>query len=377
MLIAFSLVLLTIWIWILISIYSIFIPFFHNLWDVYLYNTAYYWSIAWLERWLLVSKYQKPWFQGKWWRTWQNFWPASDYKNLDLWVLKDSFLYRNINSRTTRIPQRWKWNIDYMFRWVNSENFNKLWYFSLQKILLYIDNTIDPEKFYKNDWNVVFYNWNMITWTIRLPDKVFWAFGWDNWALLCDDNDFWCDLDGDGLKNEKMVLRQLNWNFSWEKFSILPFTKVFYNQTNPSVDILHDSNIRESDLNTIKTWNVNLLEFSNTISNYNPVQTRDPYLITKNNVISNVATWIENLKFPQIFSQWTWINLQLSLVSLLLDKNANIYPFLEYSLWFDSQVSDINYHIKWTCQIWNYKVETITEKPTSENSSYWDFTIIF
>jgi len=385
MLLAFVFILIVIWLGIILSTYSMFLPFFENLHDITNYNISYYGAVSSIERWLLITKYQQPWFEWSGWRIMNtNFGPQSDFKAWDLNRLENEncSIYRNITSRTTQIPIPNQWNISYLLAGTGSENFNQIGYNTIEKFLLTVDNTTDSSNFYTNDGNINDFNWSYIQGILRLPPKIFQKF-WSspNW-LLC--NNIWipdCDPNYDNIFDEIAVQRSLNGNYNNLNFLIIPYTHVFLNQTPATIDTLHDTNIRENTINyaTENDWFINL-EFTDESSvnnKYNPVQSNTISLIDQHNIIIQDDSTILNQSFRQIFASSTDLSLQFGIWPLLTSQNWNIYPFLEYQFQFEEAISDRFYHIKWVWEITSYKVEILLDKPTSNQDLASDFTIIF
>ena len=75
------------------------------------YYWAYYWAMASIERWLLMSKMKYPTYEWSWWFKWEEvYWAPSnwfswDFRKLTQW--KNSMI-RSINSKTRKI----EWTID-------------------------------------------------------------------------------------------------------------------------------------------------------------------------------------------------------------------------------------------------------------------------
>jgi len=382
MLIAFVFVLLIIWLGILASLYSIFIPFFHDLWNITAFNTAYYWAIWASERGLLITKYQKPWFIGSWGRDGAHtIGPQSDYKNNTLWRLEQEAnkTTRTISSRTKQIPNTWNGNIEYLLAGTGSENFNSLNYNRLENFILSIDTTSLPEAFYTGDSNTIIYTWIEITAQLRLPQKIVSKFNNSNLALLCDETNrpIDCDPDKDNLHNDTIVSRTLQWINSQTNFKILPRTKVIYNTKPAKINDWRDTNIRESDINYIQNslWS-NLLELSSP-HNFNPLTTRTPYLISWHNMISQKNNQLKNTNFTSLISTSNNVKLQLWLINLLQSRSWLVYPFLEYKIKSDQNISDIFYTIDWNSRVNEYDVHIIIKKPTSNINIAGNFTIIF
>jgi len=389
MLLAFVFILLIIGVGILISTYAIFVPFFDNLADITAYNVAYYGANAALERAMLITKYQDPGFVGSWGRRQDTqIGPDSDYKNNILWRLEvnSNSLIRNINSRTTQIPKPNEGNIDYLLAANDSSWYNKLDYNTRLTFLLSTDQTTIVNDFYAQESNpqIVTFGGNSIEWIFRIPPKAYQKFGNNTNAYLCDQigRPTNCDPDEDRLHDDTIISRNLigTHNASNANFNILPWTKVLYNKNPAEVGDGGDSNLRESDINYLldnPDETISLL-FDDTLSNnYVPFLHKSPYLITQHNIISQVEPQIANKNFTQLFEESTDIELHLWLISLLQNREGNIYPFLEYQFRFDKAIADSFYTIIAEAQVNDYKIQILVKKPTSDTSIAWDFTIIF
>ena len=72
---------------------------------------AYYWAMASIERWLLMSKLKYPSYEWSWWFKWEQiYWAASNWFSEDFWKLTQwkNSLMRSVDSRTDTII----WTID-------------------------------------------------------------------------------------------------------------------------------------------------------------------------------------------------------------------------------------------------------------------------
>ena len=70
------------------------------------YYWAYYWAIASIERWLLMSKIKYPTYVGSWWFKWEEiYWAKSNWFSWEFWKLNqwNNSLTWSINSRTQHI----------------------------------------------------------------------------------------------------------------------------------------------------------------------------------------------------------------------------------------------------------------------------------
>jgi len=364
LLLAFAFILLAIWIWILVSVYSIFFPFMKNLGEIGNYNTAYYGAISSVERWELVLKYRAPGFEGSGgYISGTNRWPQSDYKTwLFGFVGTDPNGMRwTIRSRTENIPNTGEGNVEYLLADTSSVDYNELDYNSAEKIILSYDNTTDAQQYYSGWSNLSYYN-GTITWTLRLPPKVQSGLMNEN---LCET----CDLDGDGLGDDIVVDRSLEGNQEWMYFKIVPYVgTLYYSWT--YVDTSKDIALRESVINA--TGN---LDFNQ----YSPINGQGNGL-TGHVVIANNPSAVAIDTFGDILwnnTTYTWLMLNLWLINLLKTVNGNIYPFLEYRLHFNGPVADRFYTIQGNGRVGEYDVQVVVKKPTSQWSIAWSFTVIF
>lgn len=374
MIIIITLVLLIIWTALLTSIYSIVNPFLYNLWEIKNYNIAYYWAIWSIERWLLVLKYHKQWFEWSWWWNWNiNYWNINDkiqsWFSL-LWANKNWMRFEIKSRNQWQIPSNWKWNIEFDFRWNWSENFNKLEYKSSEEIILDIDNTT-------NSWN--YYTWIInrnyaynflnsspqISGTFRLPSKIY-SWFWNLW--LCTT----CDLDWDLIWNDIIINRSLFGSFNWNIFSIIPINSVNYSTNQP---LENDTFLREDIINNsstnIKFWNSSNPITSRSISDW------------KHNSIPETF-WLSWSTFSTILqnNQISWLHLKFSLVNFALTQSKQLYPFIEYKLEILNNstavtIPDRFFHIYWNSKVWKYHVIIKIDKPVINTNSSSDFTILF
>jgi len=363
-------------------------PFFQNLADITEYNTAYYWALSALERGILITKYQNPWFVGSWWRNNNtNFGPNTDANQLELWRITQTGngLRRIVNSRTQSIPTAGQWNIDYLLADTDSDDYNKMDYHQTIKIPLSIDTTNTANTFYTDDNDPLqSFNGNEILWIIRLSPKVYSGFGSYPDGLLCDINQFKCDINQDTLYNEKIVNRTIKGNFlsgtTFIPYTILPTTSLNYYENPMTVNTLRDNNIRESSINeTMQNGYQPNIQFSATTtpSKFNPDLTNPISILAQHNILAEQTESIKTKDFIDIIQNSTNPELQLLLVSPLISSTENIYPFLEYKLNFDSEVADRFYNIQWIGKINEYQVTISVQKPTTSTTIVWDFTIIF
>lgn len=369
MFIIFILILLAIMMWILSAIYSVFAPFMQNIWNVVYFNSAYYWALAWVERAYLVLKYKQPGFEWSgWFLQWTTFGPQSDSISWDLWLLTypENWFAWTISSRTTKIPKLWQWNVDYLLTsWTDSKNYNKLPYYTSEKIILSVDNTTWTNFYYTGVSSMLYFTWESFSWILRLPPKAQEWFG----KNLCNT----CDTDEDWVADDIMVNRILEWFYNWITFSIVPsFSILYYSWW--IVDSTQDIAIREKVIND--TW------FLNFWIDYDFSPLVYPNILTEHNVLSLDADSIKNIPFDTILewpaSSITWIQLWLGIINLLRTEDDDIYPFLEYQFSFPQPVADSFFTLQGIWLVGDYNVKIFIKKSTNKQSSaIGDFTIIF
>jgi hypothetical protein len=224
MLLILVIILLLLWSSVVWSIYSNFMVFYSNFFESENYHKAYYASISALERWELVTKQRQPWYIWSWgFIMWEWKWSYPD--NSDWWSDKSlswfSYLwndenqasvFRSVNSRTTRIPANWKWDIEWTLSYENasnpndpnnSNNYNKMDYENSEVFLLYYDTSRENPYTYGT---ITKSNPTQITWEIRLPKLLFESWFWylDTWT-----SSIW--LSGSLPTNDAMVDRQIRW----------------------------------------------------------------------------------------------------------------------------------------------------------------------
>lgn len=370
MIIAFAIISLIIISGLSIGIYAIFIPFMQNISDIQAYNTAYYGAIAATERALLVTKQQQFWFNGSWWRRWiSQRWPISDYKDPDMWVLsqENNGIQREIKGKTKRIPQEGKGNIPQIFSANDSSNFNS---FSSQDTILVatqINANNDPQLFYTSINNSEQPARSFIKTQRRIPPYIQEQQD-ESTALLCDTYNLTCNTDSE-IDDDVIVLRQRRGILAWSEFSIIPTTQIF--KTPTLTDVNSDMHIRESVINT---KGESTIDFSN---NYNPI-TGKPI------GIEHTTLWpggddIKNIVFADIFNtpNIEELYLQYTMLQTPISKAWFVYPFLEYAIVSDAEMSDTHRHIESKSIVGNYQVRIQIDKPQNENIKWSNFTIIF
>ena len=371
-------ILVLLWAAVVWSIYSNFLVFYSNFSESENYHRAYYASISALERWELVTKQRIPWYEWswgfKWWIwTWSFIW--SD-KNLSWFSYlsgdkNESSVLWTINSRTSRIPATWKWNVERMLAYnniadpedpENSNNYNMMDYENAEIFLLYYDySNGNPysltEIIEKPPFN------NQISWKIRLPKLLL-----NSWFWYLDTNNPSIWVRGSVPNDDAIVDRQIRWKYGYD---YQPFT--IFSTSNISIwwDGFSlgswDSVIRESDINS--GWNFTFWSKRSPIS-----RTRTPSVT----IISEKENEIRDLRdFSTLFLNTTQTQLRFSLLNLLWTW-TKVYPFLEYYIDFWSNlVSDKYFTIngEWSYKV--YQVNKIILKPTIKVSVLWNFTSIF
>ena len=393
MLVTLVIILLLIWAAVVWSIYSNFLVFYSNFSESENYHRAYYTSISALERWELVVKQRSPWYV---WSGGFKMWTWMGSTNNPNWWLDSgltwfSYLWDNpeistvfwtVESKTTRIPATWEWNIEWMLSTWDSRNYNMMDYENAENFLLYIDNSKDsPYKkvdcnsgdSYEKDCKAS--NPDEIKWEIRLPKLLV-----EKWFGELDTTKplVWL-YESNVPKDDPIVDWQIRWNYS-EDLDTVPFTVFSTSNINSggknTVDPNRDSVFRESDINK---W----LSFSFW-------ENKTPFTRWKKleqlTVVSQKANSISGKKFKDIFtdySSFSNVQLRFSLLNILKgfsgnNNNPNVYPFLEYYVDFGGvEVPDRYYTI--TAE-WNYadfQVNTIVRKPTTKETILWSFTSIF
>jgi hypothetical protein len=364
----FILILLAIMMGILSAIYSVFAPFMQNIGNVVNFNSSYYWALAGVERAYLVLKYKQPGFE---WSGWflksTTFGPKSDILTWNFWILtnENNWFAWSISSRTREIPGEWQGNVDYLLtHWTDSKNYNKLPYYSSEKIILSIDTTSSTDMYYTGVSSIAYYSGWSFTWIIRLPPKAQQQFDWKG---LCDT----CDTDEDGISDDIMVNWILDGKYNWTSFAIVPSMSVLYYSW-WIIDSTRDIAIREKVINDtgfLDFWNVHL---------FSPLVY--PNVLIEHNVLSLDADSIKGISFNDLLdwsSPATDLKLWLWIINLLRTEDDDIYPFLEYKFSFPRPVSDSFFTLQGIGLVGDYNVKIFIKKSTNEQSSIGDFTIIF
>ena len=357
MLLTIIIIIVLIWAAVVGNIYSNYIVFYNNFSETDSYNKAYYASIAALERAELVIKQRSPWYVGSWWwEYWENQWISNSDKIPDNFSYitnspQPTTMFRTIDSRTTRIPIEWWWDVDRMLSVDSSRDYNMMDYETSETFLMYYDNSSgNPYKSGK----IIQSKTPKAIWVIRLPNylhPIFWDLNTRAWIMP-------------NITNDAIVDRQVRWEKNW-----YPFT-IYANQHIVNWRIVDDKDtaIRESNIN-------NTLNF---VFWYNQDPVHGNNSARKWTIISPYWPIDENT-FSEIFSSdgITQKQIRFSLLNLLKNRTWSIYPFLEYYIDFWGDVSNKHYTI--IAEWWynDYLVETIIQKPTIKESILWSFTTIF
>lgn len=402
MIILFIIVLLVIGIGMALSTYMLYAPFVTLLWDIKSYNIAYYGAQAWLERWLLTTRYKEPWFVWSWWRNGvTNFWATADglpdraiIGGDYLWRLSDptNSVRRENTSRTLSLPAESDIlaDVQYVFSWVTPDETKNSSYFGVLypgrplSFLLSLDQTSDKELFFTQtpESSITSYDWESLTMIMRLPPYIQEIYDGEGLCL-----EAYCDIDGDRLPDDVVVSRWW-WGTATtasgtDSFTIIPHTNVRYNTDPPVVDSFTDSNIRKSVLNTYDvsdTTPSRFVFFEPWQQYFDPVHTNS--VLTTHNIISQYSEFLNTLSFASLLSPPSGIltknnTLTFTLVSPLVTRSDFIYPFLEYRLTGETPLADSAYRITGQARVWEYNITLTTSVSTSETSTLSDFTIIF
>ena len=368
MIIAFAIISLMIISWLSIGIYAIFIPFMQNISDIQSYNSAYYGAIAATERALLVAKQQKFWFNGSWWRKWSTqWWPIIDYSDPSMGILaqENNGIQWEIRWRTTRIPQEGKWNIPQIFAANDSRDFNN---FGIQDSIFIkteINNTNNPEEFYEETNNNIQPARSFIDTQRRIPPYI----QDGTTGLLCDTNNIICNTDST-IDNNIIVFWQRRGLFAWSEFLIIPTTQTFkIGELTYAGD--NDMHIRESIINGITIPTIRFADRFNPLSN--SIDT------TEHTTIWPWGDDIKSIVFTGIFStpEIEELYLQYTITQPPISRAWFVYPFLEYAIISDKEMSDTHRHIQWQSTVGKYEVKMQIDKPQNERTQWSSFTIIF
>lgn len=367
MFLVFILLLLSLWVWLFLSVYSAFFPFLQSVSHITDYNVAYYSALSAVERWSLVLKYSQPWFQ----------WSGGILAGSGWWPVSDQWSFlasgdqkgnrRTISSRTTSIPASGEGNPDPLLLDSDSRDYNALRYHVLETFILSTDTTSDPVNYYSGaNHTITQYAWGPVLWTLRLPPLVFSGFGGNTDAQLCA-NAAACDTDGDGITDEILVSRKMLWTYLGSApFTILPSINVFY-YSGMIVNYPYDNAIRASTI--APALGINFTSFS-PIANGSSLSWH---------VVISSATGIQYDPFSTILGGISYTDLQISLglIALLRSFWWLVYPYLEYRFDFAQAVSDRFYTIVGHGRNREYDVQIQIKKPTIQGTVGGDFTVIF
>lgn len=385
MLLTLVITLLLIWAAVIGTLYSNFLTFYSNFAETENYNKAYYASIAALERAELVVRQREPWYVWSWW--WVSYindawdivrtstggfngsdWLLTWFSYLSSGNVQWTNVLWNVNSRATRIPSTWWWNVDWLLAtWDNALDYNKMDYENAEIFLLYYDNSTNNPYTWAScaKWFCTKSNIDSISWKIKLPQKLydlddmFWPL--DTWNAI-----IW------KIANDAVV----DWQLRWTQSNV-PFT-VYATQS--LLDDYHiwgwDTTIREDDVNRKVSWNytwVSILIWNNK----SPIVWKTWYLLT---VISPNESSLSGRNLKNFFTDGntSQLQLRLALLNILNTKNNTIYPYLEYYLdfWW-KEISDKYFTMDAEWKYWDYQVNLIIQKPTAKESILWSFTTIF
>lgn len=381
MLLLLIIILVLIWAAVIWSIYSSFMVFYSNFSESENYHKAYYTSISALERWELVVKQRAPWYVWNWWFilgnnkwSYSNWWSDKKMDNFSyLWNHPDiSTIHRTINSRTSRIPSEWKWNIEAILSANDSKNYNMMDYDNAEIFLLYYDsstwNPYTKTPAFSQDTP------NKIEWEIRLPKKLK-----DSWFQDLNPNQALIWKSNELPKNDAIVDRQIRWSYSNSSFTIFSTQKT----NGTTIEYDNDTVFREKDINKP-------LKFDFNVTNWNPLKQSDPsnhWRSSPKTIISPKESELtSNFTFKKIFANSAISKKQIrfSLLNLLKDSSdpAKIYPFLEYYITFcpsnpSGCVSDKYFTINGEWNYGDYQTNIIIQKPTVKETVLRNFTSIF
>ena len=430
MLLSMVIVVLIIAIAMLFAILSSFLPFSNAYWNIIQYTSAYYSAISAIERWCLAVRYAGPGFD---WESWWKFDKSDDghyntWNSSDSWIEDfvsywrdwDTTLYWSVKSKTSSIPKKWGWNVDPSFIDSSSNSrsvdYNVMDYHSTVLIPLWKIWVIQPTNYYSEYWNYwLDSNFKGIRAHFRINPylfkKVFDGNGKNiDLAKLCvkscpwssdDSMDRWTPyvdwvikwLYEEDWKNIEVSILPSDGSDVWSSYYVheardsLIRRNCIWQYNKDNTEWVNNDTHGEDKTYGIKWAEVIFWD------NKHPLKTdlsssKDTWRIHQLNIVSRKSESLKNinkgnfidvisyLKKPQIsfelinylWSQWSWSSM----------KAHYLYPFLEYrveSLWWE--FSDLFYTIKWEWRVWKYDVRLQIKKPTLEDSSLWNFTIIF
>lgn len=363
-----------IWSGISVLLYSGFLPLLETSRTVQLHTTAYYGALGAIERAQLVTRYKKPGFNGSWWRIGpNNIGPQSDGNNNDLWVLSrtTSHMRRAISSQTTQIPSTGSSNIPFVFADPSSSNYHTLTYNTTEKILLSIDPTTNPETFYTPTTNTVQEIGQGPTDEIQVAIRVnpFIYATWFNSPNFC-----FCDQDADGVSNDALVQRAIWGDVDRQTYRITPRENTDTSQQ-PGIILEWDTFIREQQLSGNPPETSLLFDNSRNPLSLGAESSKIQYYI----LVSPVPSLSWNT-YSQLYQNSNLQNnyIELSLINRLLTQDKEIFPFLEYSMDFgERKVADRYYYIDGVGRAGEYEVRLRVQKPTTQETTTWNFTVLF
>ena len=386
MLITLVIILILIWAAVVWSIYSNFLVFYSNFWESENYHRAYYASVSALERWELVVKQRKPWYEWsggfiRWTWTWSitDWWSDRALSWFSyLWDRQDeTTVFRIVKSRTTRIPSEWNGNVEDMLVYKdsihpekNSDNYNMMDYENAEIFLLSNDR-LEGNPY--TGGTVENAGVGAISWEIRLPALLtssFWSLDYIYRSLIWVSNAL--------PPNDAIVDRQIRWEYEGSSFTLYSTPSIEFPP--PHVNENQDSVFREKDINYGLAFN-----FWTNLSPFKEGH-RDGYptIISQNESgikeIMNSSSW--GLNYKSIFNGTNNPELRFSLLNLVewyggSGSTWHIYPFLEYYADFWTEVPDKYFTIDAEWSFKDYQVNTIVQKPTTKESILWNFTSIF
>ena len=371
MLLTLIIIVALIWAAVIWNIYSGFITFYTNFGEIENYNKAYYASIAALERAELVTKQRQPWYDWSGW--WINGISSWSYNNwCSDWIIdnnfsylsrdsgKDSTVFWEIKSSTSRIPREWLWDVDKTLITGDSMDFNILDYDSSETFMLFYDGEWTSENQYTATSSMTKTNPSNVFGKIRLPAYLYPSFG--NLSVING-------LVTSDIKNDVIV----DWQVIWKNNDGKQFTVFSVQNNSDSVDSNNDNTFRESRINGNNGAGLNF-SFS---------WRKTPIYNLRNNnwnVISPIDFSSININnFSDIFSNNNFkeIQIRFSLLNLLKNWSGLIYPYLEYYIQVDNGViPDKYFNINAEWVFWDYKVNLTIHKPTNKESNLQSFTMI-
>ena len=376
MLLTLIIILILVWAAVVWSIYSYLMVFYSNFSESENYHKAYYASISAVERWELVTKQRSPWYIWSggfimWQWTWSaynsNWWSDGSLSGFSyLWNnAGESSVFWTINSRTTRIPSEWNWDVEWLLSTGDSSDYNMMWYENAEVFLLYYDKSEgNPYSW----WNIGQSAPSSISWEIRLPKLLSWVF----WPLDESRSLVW--TTGQLPKNDAIVDWQIRGidNDNNVSFIVYP-TQAIKQVWVAGVDVnsQYDSIFRESDINTPLKFN--FWNGQDPITNSSDPHWQDARITVVGSNSNALATTV----FKNIFKKEN-VSLRFSLLNLLkASDGGHVYPFLEYYADFWTDVSDKYYTIDGEWNFKDFQVNTVVRKPTVKDTVLWNFTSIF